>query len=93
MKKIIFVMLMVAMIIVPAVVSASAVDTDSCIIDTNNGVIYDTECDTKDGCGFLWLKDTFIEHLYYRCQNNSIEHSIHCSGTLYRSRKNGCCEG
>lgn len=47
-------------------------------------------CDTNDGCGFLWLKDTYKQRKYYKCTCVDAGNKIFYK---YRSELEdlGCC--
>lgn len=79
-----------ALIGIPGMMSVSA--SDGCILNEDDpGTLYDSWCDTEDGCGFLGLKDTWYEKYQYNCRNTSSSHRLYCDGYLYHTEKNGCC--
>lgn len=83
------VILLLAMLVPNLLVSVSAFD--GCITNPDDYNILWEDCDTEDGCGFLWLKDTKIVRKQYFCKNNDLEHRQWCSGILYTTVKDGCC--
>lgn len=83
---------LLAMLVVPLAVSAASADVEQCYYNKDNHEVVDEYCDTEDGCGFLWLKDTYKYKLMYPCTNtNSTHRLMYCAGPGYSIAKGDCC--